>query len=183
MAEKKTAPTGAHSEEPGGHKGAFPPFAKETFASQLVWLAITFVILYLLISRLAIPRIGGILAARTQRIEGDFAAARRMKDESEAALAAYEKSLAEARNRAQAIGAEIRDKLHAQGEERRKALESRLNAQLAEAEKQIAATKATAMTNVRGIALEAAGAIVERLIGTAPTAPAVAAAVDEVLER
>jgi len=84
---------------------------------------------------------------------------------------------------AQAIGAEIRDKLHAQGEERRKALEARLNTQLAEAEKQIAATKASAMTNVRGIAVDAAAAIVERLIGTAPPAPAVAAAVDAALKR
>ena len=91
-----------------------------------------------------------------------------MKEESEAALAAYEKSLAEARNRAQAIGAEIRDKLHAEGEERRKALEAKLNSELAEAEKAIAATKSAAMANVRTIAVDAAGAIVQRLIGTAP---------------
>src|ERR1700704_2179065 len=154
MAEKKAAPTGAHTEQPSGHKGAFPPFAKETFASQLVWLAITFVILYLLISRLAIPRIGGIIDGRAKRIAEDFAAAQRMKDESEAALAAYEKSLAAARNRAQAIGAEIRDKLHAEAEARRKVLEARLNIQLAEAEKTIAATKASAMANVRGIAVD-----------------------------
>jgi F-type H+-transporting ATPase subunit b len=183
MAEKKAAPTGAHTEQPGGPKGPFPPFAKETFASQLVWLAITFVILYLLMSRVAIPRIGGILSARAQRIEDDFAAAQRMKEESEAALAAYEKSLAEARNRAQAIGAEIRDKLHAEGEERRKALDAKLNSELAEAEKQIAATKSAAMTNVRGIAVDAAAAIVQRLIGTAPRPAAVASAVDEALKR
>src|SRR6187455_3781442 len=121
MAEKKAAPTGAHTEQPGGHKGAFPPFAKETFASQLVWLAITFVALYLLISRIAVPRIGGIIDERAKRIEGDFAAAQQMKDESEAALAAYEKSLADARNRAQAIGAEVRDKLNAEADVNRKA--------------------------------------------------------------
>jgi F-type H+-transporting ATPase subunit b len=175
--------TKSHTEAPSGAKPTFPPFAKETFASQLVWLAITFVVLYLLISRIAVPRIGGILEERSRRIEGDFAAAQRMKEESEAALAAYEKSLAEARNRAQAIGAEIRDKLHAEGEERRKALDAKLNAQLAEAEKQIATTKTAAMSNVRGIAVEAAAAIVERLIGTAPPAPAVSAAVDEALKR
>jgi F-type H+-transporting ATPase subunit b len=172
--------TSTHSEVPS--KGAFPPFQKETFASQLVWLAITFVALYLLISRIAVPRIGGILEERSKRIEGDFAAAQRMKDESEAALFAYERSLAEARNRAQAIGTEIRDKLHAEAEERRKALEAKLNAQLAEAERQIATTKTAAMANVRGIAVDAAAAIVERLIGTAPPAPAVAAAVDEALK-
>lgn len=165
------------------HKSGFPPFQKETFASQLVWLAITFVALYLLISRIAIPRIGGIIEARDKRIAGDLAEAQRLKSDSEAALAAYEKALADARNRAQVIGGEIRDKLHAEAEENRKALEAKLNAQLAEAEKTIAATKSAAMTNVRGIAVDAAAAIVERLIGTTPPAPAVAAAVDDALKR
>jgi F-type H+-transporting ATPase subunit b len=172
--------TNTHTEVPG--KAPFPPFQRETFASQIVWLVITFVALYLLISRVAIPRIGGIIEDRAKRIEGDFAAAQRMKEESEAALAAYEKSLAEARNRAQAIGTEIRDKLHAEAEVKRKALEASLNAQLGEAEKQIAATKSAAMANVRGIAIDAAGAIVERLIGSMPPAPAVAAAVDDALK-
>lgn len=175
--------TKSHTEVPAGGKPAFPPFAKETFASQIVWLVITFVALYLLISRIAVPRIGGILEERAKRIEGDFAQAQRAKQESEAALAAYEKALADARNRAQAIGTEIRDKLHAESEARRKDLEGKLNAQLADAEKSIAATKSTAMSNVRGIAVDAASAIVERLIGTAPLAPAVAAAVDDVLKR
>jgi F-type H+-transporting ATPase subunit b len=130
-----------------------------------------------------VPSIGGIIEARATRIEGDFAEAQRMKEESEAALAAYEKSLADARNRAQAMGAEIRDKLHAEAEENRKATEARLNTQLAEAEKQIATTKSAAMANVRGIAVDAAAAIVERLIGTTPPAPAVASAVDDALKR
>jgi len=169
-----------HTEVP--HKSGFPPFAKETFASQLVWLAITFVALYLLISRIAVPRIGGLLEERAKRIEGDFAAAQRMKEESEAALAAYEKSLADARGRAQAIGSEIHAKLNAEAEENPKVLEGKLNAQLAEAEKEIAATKSAAMTNVRGIAVDAAAAIVERLTGAAPPAPAVAAAVDDALK-
>ena len=129
------------------------------------------------------PRIGGILEDRAKRIENDFAEAQRDKEESEAALAAYEKALADARSRAQAIGTEIRDKVHAEAEEKRKALESKLNAQLAEAEKAIAATKRGAMANVRGIAVDAAAAIVERLIGTVPAAPAVAAAVDDALKR
>lgn len=181
MAEKKA--TSAHTEQPGGPKGAFPPFDKTTFASQIVWLVITFVALYLLISRIAVPRIGGILDDRAKRIDNDFAEAQRDKEESEAALVAYEKALADARSRAQAIGAEIRDKVHAEAEEKRKALEAKLNAQLAEAEKAIAATKNAAMANVRGIAVEAASAIVERLVGTAPAAPAVTAAVDEALKR
>src|SRR3954451_15714622 len=117
MAQKSPSTISSVEHIPASEHGkGFPPFAKETFASQIVWLVITFVALYLLISRIAIPRIGGIIEDRARRIEGDFAAAQRMKQESEAALAAYEKSLAEARNRAQAIGTEIRDRLHAEAE-------------------------------------------------------------------
>jgi len=183
MAENKAAPTGAHTEQPGGHQGGFPPFQRDTFASQLVWLAITFVAIYLLIARIAIPRIGGILEDRAKRIEGDHAAAQKLREESEAALAAYEKALADARGRAQGIGAEIRDKLNAEAEGTRKSLEAKLAAQLADAEKSIAATKSAAMANVRGIAVEATAAIVERLIGTAPASAAVSVAVDDALKR
>src|SRR2546426_1299377 len=96
--------TTAHTEAPsGGHKGPFPPFQKDTFASQLLWFAVCFIILYLLMSKIALPRIGGILAERRRRIEDDLKLAQRLKEESDAELAAYEKALADARARAQTI--------------------------------------------------------------------------------
>src|SRR5215204_1972683 len=130
--------TSAHTEQPGGHKGAFPPFQKETFASQLLWFAVCFIVLYLLMSRIALPRVGGILAARRERIESDLKAAQRLKEDSDAELASYEKALADARARAQIIANEMRDKLNAEAEQRHKGLERDLNAKLAEAEKMIA---------------------------------------------
>jgi F-type H+-transporting ATPase subunit b len=175
--------TSAHTEVPGGAKAPFPPFQAETFASQLLWFAIFFIALYVLISKLAIPRIGGIIESRNQRVAADFAEAERLRHESDAALAAYEKSLADARARAQTLANETRERLNRQAEETRKKLEAELNLKLAAAEKTIAATKAAAMANVRTVAVETAAAIVERLIGTTPPAPAVEAAVVEVLKR
>jgi F-type H+-transporting ATPase subunit b len=174
--------TSAHTEVPGG-KPPFPPFNKDTFASQLVWLAITFVLLYLLMSRLALPRVGGIIAARSGQIEGDLAEAQRLKGDTENAMAAYEKTLAEARANAQAIAAKTRDSLMAEAEGRRKTLEAGLHQKLEEAEKSIAATKTAAMGNVRSIATEAASSIVERLIGTAPADKVVADAVTDSLKQ
>jgi len=174
--------TSAHTTAPGGPKAPFPPFNKEYFASQFVWFVIAFVALYLIIARLAIPQIGGIMAARGKHVADDLAEANRLKDQSDAALAAYEKSLADARSRAQALANETRDKLHAEAEERRKALEAQLNVKLADAEKSIAATKTAAMANVRGIAVETATAIVERLIGTAPGPKVAEDAVADVLK-
>jgi F-type H+-transporting ATPase subunit b len=173
----------AHTEAPSGGHSKFPPFEKDSFASQLLWLALVFVALYLLMSRIALPRIGAILEARQQRIEGDLAEAARLKDESDAAISAYEKSLADARSRAQALANETHVKEAAAAEAARKALEAELNARIAEAEKAIAQVKAAAMTNVRGIAAETATMIVERLIGTAPPGQQVDAAVADVLKR
>src|SRR5215510_9347738 len=99
----------AHTETSGDHKGGFPPFQKDTFASQLFWLAITFVLLYVVMARIALPRVGSIIEARRARIDGDLAEANRLKVSSETAMAEYEKSLGDARNRAQAIGAETRE--------------------------------------------------------------------------
>jgi F-type H+-transporting ATPase subunit b len=133
-------------------------------------------------SKVALPRVGSILQARRDRIAGDLAEAQRHKDESEAAMAAYEKALADARSRAQAIAAETRDKLTGEAETNRKALEAKLNTQLAEAEKTIAGTKASAMNNVRGVAADATRAIVERLIGSLPSEQAVTQAVERALK-
>jgi F-type H+-transporting ATPase subunit b len=179
MAETTTA----HTEAPGGHKGSFPPFQRETFAVQLVWLALTFVILYVVMAKLALPRIGSILETRRNRIADDFAEAQRLKDRSDAAMTAYEKALADARARAQAIAAETRQQQLAESEEMRKSIERKLDVKLAEAERTINATKTQAMTNVRGIAVEAAGSIVERLIGTPAPEHELAAAVEDVLKR
>lgn len=164
-------------------KGAFPPFQSETYASQLVWLVIAFVLLYVLMSRWALPRVGSIIETRQKRIDDDIAAAGKLKTQSDDAVAAYEKALADARANAQAIANETRDKQAAAAEARRKTLEDELNGKLAEAEKSIAETKLAAMSNVRGIAEDATRAIVERLIGQSPSDKAVTDAVAAALKR
>jgi F-type H+-transporting ATPase subunit b len=180
-AKGKTAD--AHTEADGSHHGgAFPPFDSSTFASQLVSLVIAFVALYFIVSRIALPRVGGVIDARQNAIEGDLAAAQKLKDESDAALKAYESDLAAARSRAQAISTETREKLNAASEAERTALEAKLAAKLLDAEKQIAATRTAAMSNVRGIAVDAAAAIVQRLAGVAPDPKTVNSAVDASLK-
>jgi F-type H+-transporting ATPase subunit b len=172
----------AHTEAEGGQKAPFPPFQKDTFASQLVSLLIAFVALYLIVSRIALPRVGSLLDERQNKIDGDLAEAQKLKDESDGALKAYESDLAAARSRAQAIGAETREKLNAASEAERKTLEQRLSAKLADAEKTIASTRETAMRNVRGIAADAAAAIVQRLTGVVPDGTSVDRAVDASLK-
>ncbi len=172
----------AHTETPA-EAHAFPPFQAQHFPSQLLWLTLTFILLYALMSKVALPRIAAILADRSRRISDDLAAAQRFKEQSEAANAVYQKSLADARSRAQGIANENREKQAAAADVTNKRLEAQLHEKLAAAEQSIAATCSAAMCNVGSIAVETATAIVERLIGTAPAERDVAAAVAEVSKR
>jgi F-type H+-transporting ATPase subunit b len=148
-----------------------------------VWLVITFVLLYVVLAKVALPRVGGIIAERQKRIDDDLAQANSFKTQSDSAIAAYEKALADARNRAQSIANDMREKQTAEAESVRKKIEDQFNVKLADAEKAIAATKQAAMANVRGIATDAAKAIVERLTGKAPADTAIDAAITDVLKR
>src|SRR6201984_1716112 len=184
MAQKGAQPITSVEHIPGSERGkGFPPFDAHTFASQLFWLALAFIALYLLMSRIALPRIGSIVKALRQRIQDDLAEAQRFKDGSDAAIAAHEKALAEARGRAQALANETRAKAAAAGEARRTQVDAKLHAHIAEAEKTIAEKRSAAMDNGRNIASEAAGAIVERLTGISPASEEVTQGISQALNR
>jgi F-type H+-transporting ATPase subunit b len=156
--------------------GVFPPFQSEHYPSQLIWLTISFVLLYVLMSKIALPRIGSIFAERNRLIGDDLAAAERLKEQSNTAHAAYEKALADARSRAQGIAGATREQQAREADAAHKTLEAQLNERLAAAERSIATTRDAAMGHVRTIAADTASAIVERLIGKAPAEQEVAAA-------
>lgn len=162
--------------------GTFPPFDGATYASQLLWLAITFGVLYWIMTRVALPRLSGILEDRRDRIAGDIAEANRLNDESNAAIAAYEQALAEARNNAHKIALDTRDKLKADIDRRRAETEKGLSEKLAQAEARIAEVKAAALGNVSEIARDTTSELVEALIGKAPTATELNKAVDTAMK-
>lgn len=163
-----------------GHSGNFPPFDTTFFPSQLLWLAITFGLFYLFLKRVVLPRIGGILEIRSDRIAHDLDQAARMKEEADAAVAAYEQELADARKKAIEIGNSARDSAKAEAEAERKKVEAGLDAKLAEAEQRIASIKSSAMQDVGRIAEETAAVIVQELVGGRTDKAAVAAAVRDV---
>jgi F-type H+-transporting ATPase subunit b len=149
----------------GGEHGGFPPFDPATWGSQILWLAITFGALYYLMSRVALPRVGAILENRSNRIAGDLAAAGRLKDETDAAIAAYEQALAEARQNAHAIAQEARDATKAEIDADRASIEADLQGKLDAAEARIAEVKAQSLSDVDSIAKDATEAMVEVLVG------------------
>jgi F-type H+-transporting ATPase subunit b len=163
MAEKVTAGTAVH--DGAAHAKVFPPLDPGTFAPQLVWLAISFGLLYLLLSRVALPRVGEVIEERADRIRRDLDQAEKLKAETAAALAAYEQALAEARGKANGIVKTMRDTLTAEVDRERAKVEAQMAEKLAEAEARIQQTKSKALAGVNAIASETAGAIVKKLIG------------------
>ena len=165
----------AHGDEHAS--GVFPPFDQTTFASQVLWLAITFALFYLLMSKLVIPRIGGILETRHDRIAQDLDEAARLKSEADAAISAYEQDLAAARAKGNAIASAARDEAKAKADAERATLEASLNEKIAGAETRIAEIKNKALADVGSIAEETAAAVVEQLIGAKASAADIAEAV------
>ncbi len=157
--------TGTAVGHDAGAKKVFPPLDPATMGPQLVWLAITLTALYLLLSRMVLPRIGGIIEERKTRIQRDIEAANRLKGDTDKALQTYEKALADARGNASTIARDTRDRLTAETDKERAAIEAQNAKNLAAAEARIAANKQKALASVGEIASDTASAIVKQLIG------------------
>jgi len=155
-----------------------PQLDISTFTPQLFWLAVWFVVLYLLMAKIGLPRIAVALDARRQRREDDLARAAQMKADAEVANAGFQQTMAQARAEAQAVIKEAADRLAAEAAERQRALAESLAEQIAEAEQRIADARTQALSEVRGIAIDVGRAVVEKLTGSTPDAARMAAAVD-----
>ncbi len=159
------------------HSGGFPPFDQTTFPSQIFWLAITFAFLFVVLWRVAGPRIGGVIGERKGRVAGDLATAGKHRSDAEAALASYQSALAEARAKAHIVADEARKLVD--GEIEKAKTEADVEARQAQtrAEAQIAATRTEAAKHVIKAAQDAAADIVARLTGDTVSPDEAAAAV------
>lgn len=167
--------TTAGTETP--HRSGFPPFDHTTFPSQIFWLAITFAFLFVVLWRVAGPRIGGVIGARKGRIAGDLATAGKHRSDAEAALAGYHSALAEARGKAHIVADENRKLVDAEVEKAKAEADAEAHKAQAQAEAQIAAMRIEAAKHVTKAAQDAAAVIVTRLTGDTVTPEEVAAAV------
>ena len=157
----------AHGAE--AESGGLPQFKTESWAGQILWLLILFAALYLLLSRVFVPRLRKVKDERESAISGAIESARCARAEADAQAAAAQAELAEARAKAQAASSEAKARAAAESQARQKAQEADLAAKLGEAETRIAASRDKAMESVKGIAAETAAAIVARLTGETPS--------------
>jgi F-type H+-transporting ATPase subunit b len=157
-----------------------PQLDVTTFVPQLFWLVVTFFVLYLLMRLVALPRVGAAIAARRSRLDDDLARAAEIRAQAEAAMAEYQASLADARAQAHEALRQTAERLAAEAAERQRQLAEALAAQLKAAEGQIAAAKSQAFAEIRGVAIDVARAVAQKLTGADTDEPSLAAAVDRV---
>lgn len=162
-------------------QGGFPPFDTRTFSSQLFWLTLTFLFLFMVLWRFAAPRISGVITARRDQINGDVKAAEQNRRDSESASAAYETALAGARARANKLAEENRKGIDDEVAAAKASADAVAHKATGEAEKRIAGTRAEAKAHVVTAAQDAAAQIVLQLTGETVSAEDAAAAVHAAL--
>lgn len=159
-----------------------PQLDVSTFSSQIVWLVITFVILYVLMSKTALPRIGEVLEERQNKIDGNLAKAEGLKAQAEAASDAYDTSLSDARGQAQAAIRDVKDKAATEAASRQAELNEKLQAQIATSEAAIAKARDEALSGIKDVATDVATSVFDKLIGEAPNAKSVDGAIAAALK-
>jgi|SRR5581483_4500707 len=175
--ETNTLPAGTTAVPPKHEGAGFPPFKTETFPSQIFWLAITFAFLFVVLWRVAGPRIASVITTRRNRINDDLAVAQKNRSDAEAASAAYQTALAGARARAQSLAEANRKTIVEQIDKAKAEADAKAHGEIARAEASIAASRGAAREHVVRAAEEAASAIVRQLIGDTVSQDEAAAAV------
>lgn len=160
-----------------------PQFDPSSFASQLFWLVVTFVVLYIVVSRFAIPRIGEVLEQRQKMIDDDLDRAQQFKAETDEAIKTYEKALAGARAQAHDIMRQAQEEISKAAEARNREVGTKLAAQIKDGEARIGKARDEALASVKDIAATAAAATAEKLVGLTPDQSAVDAAIDGAMKE
>ncbi|MEE2567492.1 F0F1 ATP synthase subunit B family protein [Hyphobacterium marinum] len=170
----------AHAEDAAHGAGGLPQLDPSSWPGQLFWLAVTFGLLFFLLSRVVLPKIATTIENRRDRIADDLDAAAQNKREADEAVAAYERQLADAKAKAHAIAAKNKAKVDAEIAEESEAAEAEVAARQAAAEARITEMRTEALAHVKDVAAETASVLVETLTGTAPDKKSTTAAVKSV---
>lgn len=146
-------------------KSGLPQFNVPDMLPQLIWLALTFGLMYLILSKVTLPRIASVIHERQGRIQRDLDEAERLKSETDQAIAAYEQGLAEAHSHANSIVRDMHEQLAIEINEERAKADAEIASIIAEAQERIETSKSQAMIQVDAIAIDTAGAVITKLTG------------------
>jgi len=179
--QEPAAETHAATETDGQHKsGGMPQLNFADFPPQLIWLAITFVVLLLMMSKVALPRVAGVIEQRENRIKSDLDRAEKVKADADAALAAYQKTMADARAKAQAELRQGQAAIAAETAKRETTFAQQIAQRTKAAEEAIAGTKNRALGDLRGVGADITATVLGKVAGLTLSPQQVQGAVDSV---
>ena len=158
-----------------------PQLDPAVWPTQLIWLAITFIACYLVIWRIALPRIADVLEARQRKLDDDLKKATALKEEAEIILAEYEKMRADAQASAHEVLQKAQNEMKAEAERQNSETAARLAKQVDEAEARIGAAKSAALSSLEGTVAEVVAAATEKLSGVKAGEPEISRAVGAVM--
>lgn len=177
MAAAKVAPNDVLHAENHDKGASFPPFDPQYFAGQVFWLLISFTILYFMLSRVFLPKIGQTLEDRSNRIADDLDTAAHMQAEAQDASTAYDRSLSDARAKAHNVAESTRQSVDAEIEAEMLEADALAAKQADVAEARIRKIREAALANIDSIATEVAQSAIEAISGKKMTAAVVAKAI------
>ncbi len=159
-----------------------PQLDVSTYSSQIFWLVVTFCVLYVLLWKIALPKVGEVMSQRASKVDQDLTSASNLKKEAETILADYEARLAAAKSDAQSVMKQAADEIAADAAKQNDALTAKLEKKMQEAEQRISEAKADALSNVMGMAGETVAAAGSKLVGVELSDKEIKAAIKSSLE-
>ena len=163
--------------------GGMPQLNPEFWISQIFWLTLTFGILYVVLSKLILPKISANLELRKSQIQENIEAAEKQRKDSESKLKEYEEIVIKSKSEAKNIFKETREKAIKDINLKREVLEKQIDAEIKKVEKEINELKKTAPEKINQIAIQTSSEILKNLMGTEINNSSISAIVDDLSKK
>ena len=163
--------------------GGMPQLNPEFWISQIFWLTLTFGILYIVLSKLILPKISANLELRKSQIQDNIEAAEKQRKDSESKLKEYDDIIFKSKLEAKNIFKDSREKVIKDINNKKETLENQINEEIKKAEKEIEVVKKSAPEKINKIAIETSAELLKKLIGTDVNNSSISAIVDDSSKR
>ena len=163
--------------------GGMPQLNPEFWISQIFWLSLTFGILYLVLSRLILPKISANLELRKSQIQENIEAAEKQRETSESKLKEYDKIILKSKQEAKNIFKDVREKALKDIDFKKEALDKQIDEEIKKAEKEIDLLRRNAPEKINKIAIETSSELVKKLLGAEVNNSSISAIVDDFSKR
>ena len=163
--------------------GGMPQLNPEFWVSQIFWLTLTFSILYVVLSKIILPKISVNLESRKSEIQENIEAAEKQRQKSESKILEYNKMLSKSKLEAKNIFKDAREKAMKDINSKKEVLDNQINDEIKKAEQEIVLLRKTAPEKINKIAIDASSELVKKLIGADVNNSSISAIVDDLSKR